>query len=166
MMNIPHPPFSASRGSAILPICLVAGLMAGCAAFQPDVVACPDIAVAKGAEKVVMIGADLQHPVTMRFNGVSAECTPRRDGVAMKVDLGLMLKRAPENWNKTERVPFDVTLAFVDDKDEVVSRYVFSEEAFIADQSVKSRPTFVFRTHVPAGTRVVMGLGRAVSAEE
>ncbi|XDZ65075.1 hypothetical protein AB8880_09075 [Alphaproteobacteria bacterium LSUCC0684] len=166
MMKISRPPFSLFRTAAVLPTCLVAGLMAGCSAFQPEIVACPDIAVAGGAEKVVTIGADLQHPVTIRFNGVSAECTPRRDGYAMKVDLGLMLKRAPENWNKTERVPFDVTLAFVDDKDEVVSRYVFSEEAFIADRSVKSRPTFVFRTNVPSGTRVVMGLGRAVSAAE
>ena len=160
------PPIRAFRSSVILPVCLAAGMLAGCSTFEPERVACPDIAAAAGAENVVTIGADLKHEVSIRFNGVSAECTPRGDGYAMKMELGLMLKRSQADWNKTERIPFDVTLAFVDDANEVVSRYVFSEEAFIGDRLVKSRPTFVLRTNVPAGTRVVMGLGKAVSAEE
>jgi len=159
-------PSRRSLSFAPLTMCLVAGLLAGCSTFEPEVVACPDISVAEGAEQVMTIGAELEHVVSIRFNGVAAECTPRSDGYAMKMDIGLMLKRLQNDRNKTERVPFDITLAFVDSKDEVVSRYIFSEEAFIGDLEAKSRPIFILRTNVPAETRIVMGLGRAVTAEE
>jgi len=159
-------PFSPRLSFRALPVLCMAALVASCSAFGPKEVACPDIAVAQGAEKVVTLGADLQHEVTIRFNGVAAECTPRGDGFAMKMELGLLLKREPENWNQTERVPFDVTLAFIDSNDEVVSRFVFSNEAFIGDRSTKSRPTFTFKANIPAETRVVMGLGRAIEENQ
>jgi hypothetical protein len=160
------PLFRPSRWVASFSMCLMAGLVAGCSAFEPEVVPCPEISAAQGAERVVTIGANLQHEVSIRFNGVAAVCTPRNDGFAIKMEVGLMLKRDEKDWNKTERVPFDITLAFVDSKNEVVSRYVYSDEAFIGDLDIKSRPTFIVRTNIPSGTRVVMGLGRAVTSEE
>lgn len=135
--------------------------LVGCSAFEPDYIACPTISVLDGAEKITTVGAELGQVVTVRVNGAGARCTDNGNGVDMEFELGLMIKRDMENIDKSERVVVDTTMAFLDSDGQVTERLVFSKDAFIPDYQIKSRPILSINTKVPAGMRVVFGLGRA-----
>ena len=136
-------------------------VLSACSTFEPEYIACPDIRVKEGAEKAVMIGADYGHYVTMRVNGVDGTCTEGDGFTDMKVELGLLFKREGENLAKAERVPLDVTFAFLNDQDELQSRYVYSYDLFIPNYQAESYPVAIINIEVPDNTRVIFGLGKA-----
>lgn len=136
-------------------------LLAGCSAFEPDYIACPSISVRDGADQAVLVGADYGQPVAMRVNGVGTTCLDDGDTIAMLVELGMLLKRDTDDLNTEERVPLDVTFAFLDANDRVVSRHIHSQDGFISSFFLKARPVYPIELDVPKGTRVVMGLGKA-----
>jgi hypothetical protein len=81
----------------------------------------------------------------------------------MSVELGLLIRRSERSVEKSgERVKIDATFAFVDANDQVVGREVVGDSAIIGGFKEKSRPDFSFSFDVPEGTRVVLGLGRAI----
>lgn len=137
-------------------------LLAGCTAFEPETVPCPEIKVIKGYENVRVTGETLGQDVTMRVNGVDAFCTDIEAGRRMNVDLGLMIKRPGDDLSKIEKVNVDVTFAYIDANGDIVSRQIFSDEAFITSFTAKSRPIMRMKLDVPDETRVVFGLGKAL----
>ena len=139
------------------------GLLAGCTAFEPETVACPDIKVIKGYENVAVTGATLGQDVTMRVNGVDAVCSAIEAGQRMNVDLGLMIKRPGDDLSKIEMVNVDVTFAYIDANGDVIGRQIYSDEAFITSFTAKSRPIMRIKLDVPDDTRVVFGLGKALN---
>ena len=138
-------------------------LLAGCSAFEPETVPCPEIKVIKGYENVLVTGATLGQDVTMRVNGVDAVCSDIEAGRRMNVDLGLMIKRQDDDLSKIEKVNLDVTFAFIDTNGDVIGRQIYSDEAFITSFTAKSRPIMRIKLDVPDDTRVVFGLGKALN---
>lgn len=136
-------------------------LLAGCSSIGKDQVACPELKAMKGFEYVTSTGATLGQDVTIRVNGVDTACYDAEDGHRMDIDLGLMIKRPDDDIQKIEQVDVDVTFAFLNDQGEVIGREIISDEVFIGSYSSKSRPVLSFGIDVPAGSRVVFGLGRA-----
>lgn len=136
--------------------------LSACSTFEPDYVACPDISVSDQADRAYVEGITIGQLAYARFNGVGSRCVVTSTGYDMEMELGLLLKRDISETSLSEEVPIDVTFAFVNDNDEVVSRYVYSKSVFFPDYRDKSRPVLFINTEIPAGTRVVMGLGKAV----
>ena len=140
---------------------LVAAL-SGCSTFEPEKVACPSISISKGAERAYIEGVKLGQLAYVRVNGAWSECAPTQSGFDMELQLGLLLKRDISDSSLSEEVPIDITFAFVDSNDNVVSRYVHSDTVFFPDYQDKSRPTLIIEKEIPAGTRIVFGLGKAI----
>ena len=139
------------------------GLLAGCSAFEPDQVACPNIKALEDYEYVMTKGDTLGQDVTIRVNGVDTACYETEEGHRMEIGLGLMLKRPADDIQKIEKVGVDVTFAFLDSNDDVVGREIRFDDVFIGSFKNKSRPVLLFDIDIPADTRVVFGLGRAVN---
>lgn len=147
--------------SKLMPATFAALLLSSCSTFEPDYVACPDISVSEKAERVYVEGIKLGQIAQVRFNGANARCVATSTGFDMEMELGFLLKRDISDSSLSEEVPLDITFAYVDDNDQVVSRYVRSASVFFPDYLDKSRPIISINTEVPAGTRIVMGLGKA-----
>ncbi len=152
---------SFSGYSKIAAAGLLTATLTACGTFEPDYVACPEISVSKSAERAYVEGITLGQVAQVRFNGMSAQCIATSDGHDLEIDLGFLMKRDISESSLSEEVPLDVTFAFVDANDQVVSRSVYSFSAFFPDYKNKSRPIFGLKSEIPAGTRVVMGLGKA-----
>lgn len=140
---------------------LAALLLAGCGSLGPEEVSCPGLKVLEGAERVSITGADLGDRIDFRVREVATRCTAGPNGPEMEVALGLILNRETSQPRQAERVPFDVTFAFLDGGDEVVSRHVFSDAVHMAAFRLSTRPVVNIKFTVPPSTRVVFGLGRA-----
>ena len=138
-----------------------AALLAGCATFKPDTVDCPNLSVREGTERVTMLGTDGIALVSLRVWRAAAQCVPGRDGVEMQVGLALVVERATDQPQEVERVPFDVTFAFLDAGGEVVSRHVHSDNIYMQGFRLRTTPIVTIDLDVPDGTRVVFGLGKA-----
>ncbi|MGC6484784.1 MAG: hypothetical protein ACON4P_03845 [Candidatus Puniceispirillales bacterium] len=139
-----------------------AGMLASCSTFEPDYVECPSVSARDGYDNVALTGADHGQEVTMRLNGVGTRCYAIEGGHRMEVELGLFIRRLDEKITVNERVKVDLTLVYLDADDQVVGRDIYEDEAYIGTLKTKSRPVFPFSVDVPEGTRVVIGLGRAV----
>lgn len=137
-------------------------MLTACSAFEPDYVECPDISVSDKADRAYIEGITLGQIALARFNGASSRCVVTDTGYDMQMELGLLLKRDISVSSLSEEVPVDITFAFVDKDGNVVSRHVHSSNVFFPDYLDKSRPLLGIRAEIPAGTRVVMGLGKAV----
>ena len=147
--------------SKLVPVTFAALLLSSCSTFEPDYVACPDISVSEKAERVYVEGIKLGQIAQVRFNGVNARCVATSTGYDMEMELGFLLKRDISDSSLSEEVPLDLTFAYVGENDQVMSRYVHSTSVFFSDYRDKSRPIILINTEIPAGTRVVMGLGKA-----
>ena len=140
--------------------------LASCSAFKPDYIDCPSIKAVAGADDINTRGILIKQDVTARINGHSARCVGTNDGgVAMELELGLMLKRDFASGFKVEEVPIDVALAFLDKDDQPVGRITERRNAFFPDYSDKSRPTFIMNFDVPANTRVLIGISHVYGEE-
>ena len=136
-------------------------LLAGCSTFRPEYVDCPSIKLREGTERVVLLGADRGDLVSMRIRETAARCTRGRSGTEMRVGLALRLDRETGQPEFAERVRFDATFAFLDSGDQVVSRYVYSDDIHMQAFRLTTRPIVTIEFDVPEGTRVVFGIGRA-----
>ena len=141
---------------------LLATTLTACSTFEPEKVACPDISVSQGAERAYIEGVKLGQLAYVRVNGAWSECVATSTGFDMELQLGLLMKRDISDSSLSEEVPIDITFAFVDGNDNVVSRYVHSDTVFFPDYLDKSRPTLIITKDIPAGTRIVFGLGKAI----
>lgn len=145
-------------------ISAIAGLsilgLTACSSFEPEYVACPDVKALAGAENVILTGTKSGQKVTARFDGVSPKCVATPDGYQMDLGFALIIRRDLSVHAKVEEVPIDLTIAYIDKNDEVVDRSVESFTGFLPTSMSGSRPVFNVRDDVPAGTRVVLALGR------
>ena len=144
---------------------LMTATLSGCSVFDPEYTACPSIKAVEGAENVATTGTILGQDISIRLNGVTAKCVATSDGHDLELEIGLLARRDMSSSAKTEEVAVDFTLAFLDKDDNPVAREVKSYKAYFPDFSEKSRPTFTFSTEIPAGTRVILGLGKRQDAE-
>ena len=137
-------------------------LLAGCMAFEPETVPCPEIKVIKGYENVRVTGETLGQDVTMRVNGVDAFCTDIEAGRRMNVDLGLMIKRPAMIFPRSKRSmlmsPLPISMPMVISS---AGRSLAMKPSSRALRR-KSRPIMRMKLDVPDETRVVFGLGKAL----
>ena len=156
---------SISAISKIAAASLLSATISACGTFTPEYVACPDISVSGDADRVYVEGVTLGQVAQVRFNGISTQCVATSGGHDAEIDVGFLMKRDISESSLSEEVPLDVTFAFVDAADQVISRKVYSFSAFFPSYDAKSRPIFGINTEIPAGTRLVMGLGKAKDAK-
>lgn len=140
----------------------ILGLTA-CTSFEPEYVACPDVKALAGAENVVLAGTNTGQKVTARFDGVSPKCVATPDGYDMDLGVALIIRRDLSAYTKVEEVPIDLTIAYIDKNDEVVDRSVQSFTGYLPTGRSGSRPVFNIDDDIPAGTRVVLALGRKIN---
>ncbi|MCE2516294.1 MAG: hypothetical protein J4F41_00375 [Alphaproteobacteria bacterium] len=156
--------FSATFRSAAA-LALMTAAMTGCSAFEPEYTACPSIKAVEGAENVATKGTILGQDIAVRLNGVAAKCVATSSGHDLELEVGLLARRDMSSSAKTEEMKIDITLAYLDKDDNPVGRDVSSFKAYFNEFNAKSRPTFVISTEIPAGTRVIMGLGKLKDGE-
>ena len=137
----------------------ILGLTA-CSSLEPDYIACPEVKALAGAENVILTGKNTGQQITARFDGVSAKCLATPNGYDMDLGIALILRRDLNVYAKVEEVPIDLTIAYIDKNDEVVARSVRSFTGYLPTISSGSRPVFSIDDNIPAGTRVVLALGR------
>lgn len=137
-----------------------ASVLAACTLFEPDYTACPSLKAVEGAERIAAIGTKLGQPISMRINGVDAKCVAADDGFEMDIALGIIARRDISENGKTEEVILNATFAFLDEDDQVVRRQMIGEKVFFPSLQDTARPIFEFSIDIPAGTRVIMGLGK------
>ena len=141
---------------------LVAGLLlAGCTAFRPDYVDCPDVKLREGSDYVTRQGEIQGDRITMRILKVAHRCIEASDGFEMQIGFNVDIERETDEVLLAERVPLDVTFAFLDANDNVVSRIVHTEVIEMPGLRTYVPRSPVVEMDVPSGTRVVFGLGRA-----
>ena len=140
----------------------ILGLTA-CTSFEPDYIACPEVKALAGAENVILTGKNTGQQVSARFDGVSAKCLATSTGYDMELGIALILRRDLDVNAKVEEVPIDLTIAYIDKNDEVVARSVRSFTGYLPTISSGSRPVFSIDDDIPAGTRVVLALGRTTN---
>ena len=138
-----------------------ATLLAGCGSFRPDTVECPNLRVLENTERVSILGAEQGDLVSLRVWRVASQCIQGRGGLEMQVGLALAVERETSQPQGVERVPFDVTFAFLDANGAVVSRYVHSELVAMQGFRLRTNPVVTVEMTVPDNTRVVFGLGKA-----
>ena len=137
--------------------------LTGCTSFEPDYIACPEVKALAGAENVMLTGTNTGQQVTARFDGVSSACVATPNGYDMELAVALILRRDLNVYAKVEEVPVDLTIAYVDKNDEVVARSVRSFTGYLPSTSSGTRPVFNIDDEIPAGTRVVLALGRTAN---
>lgn len=142
-------------------LALAAVLLSGCTTFKKEEIACPSIKVREGTESAAITGADQGDQVSLRIRKVETSCVAGGKGTEMRAGFSLMLERKTERPQLAERIPFDITFAFLGPNDEVVSRYVYSDDVHMRGSRLTTRPTVNIKLDVPDNTRVVFGLGRA-----
>ena len=154
----------AIRAIATKSISVIGGVsilgLTACASLEPDYIACPEVKALAGAENVMLSGKITGQQVTARFDGVSAKCIATPNGYDMDLGIALILRRDLNVYAKVEEVPIDLTIAYIDKNDEVVARSVRSFTGYLPTISSGSRPVFSIDDNIPAGTRVVLALGR------
>lgn len=144
---------------------VAATMLAGCSAFEPDYVACPSIKAVDGTGRVEVTGDPSGAPIQLRLNGVRGLCTVNSDGFDLVLQVGLFARRDLTANVKTDEYNIDITMAFLDSNDQVVGRHIHSASGFFAELEEKSRPTLKISTDIPAGTRVILGLGKLAEAQ-
>ena len=138
--------------------------MTACSSFEPDYIACPEVKALAGAENVILAGSNTGQKVTARFDGLSAKCIATPSGYDMELGIAMVLRRDLVVNQKVEEVPIDITIAYIDKNDQVVSRSVQSVTGYLPSNIPASRPVFALDEDVPAGTRIVVALGRKADA--
>ena len=159
MPNLPISLASLMR-RMVVPL-LGLGLLGGCSFFAAEEVACPELKARKDYENVLTVGTALGQELAVRVDGVGTACYATDEGHRMDIALGLLITRPADEVSAIENVDIDVTFAFVDGAGNVVAREILSEETFIHRFDARSRSVMLMRIDVPAGSRVVFGLGRA-----
>lgn len=140
----------------------ILGLTA-CTSFEPDYIACPEVKALAGAENVMLTGKNTGQQVNARFDGVSAKCIATPNGYDMDLGIALIIRRDLEVYAKVEEVPIDLTIAYVDKNDEVVARSVRTFTGYLPSTRSGTRSVFNIDDDIPAGTRVVLALGRTTN---
>ena len=140
----------------------VFGLTA-CTSLEPDYIACPEVKALAGAENVILAGNNTGQQVSARFDGVSAKCIATPNGYDMDLGVALIIRRDLNVYAKVEEVSIDLTIAYVDKNDEVVARSVRSFTGYLPSTRSGTRAVFNIGDDIPAGTRVVLALGRTNS---
>ena len=140
----------------------ILGLTA-CTSFEPDYIACPEVKALAGAENVMLRGKNTGQQVSARFDGVSAKCIATPNGYDMDLGIALIIRRDLEVYAKVEEVPIDLTIAYVDKNDEVVARSVRTFTGYLPSTRSGTRSVFNIDDDIPAGTRVVLALGRTTN---
>ena len=148
-----------TKGISVVGGISILGLTA-CTSLEPDYIACPEVKALAGAENVILTGKNTGQQITARFDGVSAKCLATPNGYDMDLGIALVLRRDLNVYAKVEEVPIDLTIAYIDKNDEVVARSVRSFTGYLPTISSGSRPVFSIDDNIPAGTRVVLALGR------
>ena len=138
-----------------------ATMLSGCSTLKPDPVDCPNLSVLENTEKVALLGANQGDLVALRVWRVASQCVEGGNGTRMQVGLALVLERETDQPQEVERVPFDVTFAFLDANGEVVSRHVHSDDLYMQAFGLRTNPVVTIEMDVPDNTRVVFGLGKA-----
>ena len=141
---------------------LLATALTACSTFEPKKVACPDVRVSQGAERAYIEGTRRGQLAYVRVNGAWTECSATKDGFNMELQLGFLMKRDISESSLAEEIPLDITFAFLDSNDNVVSRFIHSDSLFFPDYTDKSKPVLIINKKIPAGMRVVFGLGKAI----
>ncbi len=167
MMTISSSPSSLrARTLRIAAMVLIVPIvLTGCSAFEPNYTECPSIKAAVGGEEVATTGTNFGQNVIVRINGYAARCVATANGHSLKLDLGLLLRRDFDAGLAAERVPINVTLAFIDQDNNIVGRHLHQNNAAFADYNDKSRPNVIINTEIPSGTRVVLGLGKMAAGQ-
>ena len=148
----------------ILPLLVILATLVACAREPDDYDPCPSISTFEEAAWWRTIGNRIGQVVQIRFNGVYGECIQRRDHSDMNLVVNLYMKRDVQENPSAEGVVAVVTIAVVDEDNQVVSRRVVNRNFFIPALSQRSRPVFAVSVDVPNGHRVIVGLGQAVDA--
>lgn len=146
----------------LFPLGAAMTMLASCSSFEPDYVACPSVKALAGAENVISAGADTGNRVTVRFDGVNPQCVATPSGYDMTLNFALVLKRDESLIGNAERVPVDITLAYLDKDDQIISRSVKQVTGYISDFTSATRPVFSIEDEIPTGARVVIGIGKKV----
>ena len=136
-------------------------LLTGCTAFEPNYVDCPDTKLREGSDYVTRLGEIQGDRITMRILKVAWRCIGSGENLEMQIGFNVDVVRETDDTLSAERVPLDVTFAFLDTNDNVVSRIVHTEIIEMPGLRTYVPRTPVVEFDVPAGTRVVFGLGRA-----
>ena len=141
---------------------LAAGLLlAGCTAFEPTYVDCPDTKLREGSDYVTRLGEIQGDRITMRVMSVAWRCIESDGGLEMQIGFIVDIVRETEEVLAAERVPLDATFAMLDANDNVVSRTVHTETIEMPGLRTHVSRAPVVEFDVPPGARVVFGLGRA-----
>ena len=143
----------------VLGILLIMLGLASCASSGEDYVACPEVRLLEGADRIDAAGVLRGEPMRVSLRGVVERCVAGSDGgYAMELDLGLAIRRVADTLDHPEELPIEVVVGFLDSSDKLIDSYVFSEEVFVPTFSSSSSSVFQIRTDVPPATRVVLGL--------
>lgn len=141
---------------------LVSTGITACSLWPWEQVDCPPVSVAEDATRAHIEGIRYGQLAYIRVNGVWPECKETQDGYDMEIQVGFLMQRDLSESATTEEVPLDITFAFVDENDAVVSRTVHSDRVFFGQFNDRSNPVLIINLDVPAGTRVVFGIGKAI----
>jgi hypothetical protein len=147
---------------------VAAGLLAGtmtmasCSLLESEYVACADIRISDKADRALIPGTTSGQSAAVRVRRVITRCEATQAGYDLKIELGLTMRRDISENALEEDIPIDFTFAFLDRNDNVVSREIRSDKVTFVENRDSSRPVVDFSLKIPAGVRVVMGLGKAV----
>jgi hypothetical protein len=145
---------------------ILAATVASCNPLKRDYVACPDIRISDQAEGGFLEGANLGQVVHIRVISADIKCVATDEGHDLDIELGFLMRRDISDNGLPEEIIIDVTFAYLDADDNVVSRYVYSDDVAFRENRDTGRPILVFSVDIPADTRVVMGIGKAIGGEE
>jgi hypothetical protein len=141
---------------------ILAATLTSCGTFNPDYVTCPDIRISDQADRGFVEGTTLGQAVYIRVISADTKCVTTKEGHDLDIELGFQMRRDISDNALPEEIMIDVTFAFLDANDNVVSRYIYSDDVEFRENRDTGRPILVFSVEIPADTRVVMGIGKAV----
>ena len=138
-------------------------LLAGCSSFQAETYNCNNLltAPAEGA-RVTLRTLENGKTAEARFNGVSATCENLDDGIKMKINAGLTVKRSKDDIAEVAPAEVPIILAMLDAQDNLVANESTSYRVAFDNGIIKLYPVANLSVVLPTGGRVVMSLAPQV----
>ena len=142
---------------------LLAISFSGCSALQKEVVACPQITALPEAATAFIKTDILTHLVDVRFNGVSASCTKKRNGkVKVEVAAGLKAVRSFTDEGDADVAIISMAMAVLGPDDKTVSNEAFGYRIGFGKGARTNYPVADFDLVVEPEQRVVLMLTPAL----
>ncbi len=145
--------------SILTGLVLGAVIFSGCSVARKEVADCPQITALPEAAETYVKTDNLGHMVDVRFNGVSASCTKKRNGkIKVEVAAGLKATRAFTEKGEADVAIISMAMAVLGPNDEAMSTKAFGYRIGFGKGARTNYPIAEFDFVVEVGQRVVLML--------